>query len=212
MNMSLTFLVPLMLTAATASAQGIQPLTPETLREALERTVSPAAATALNDPVVRKQVAMDSPTHVMKRTERADFVAATRNPPFQFTVVSPYSAALVAAAEARRKFEETPKIDVGTANDALVAIAVQPGKNITTADAIESVAIKRAGQTIRAVRQSVRPVTVRTVAGLTRDLSEGRFVFDFATFAPTEEIEIVLVGKTRNFSWTISTEELAAMR
>jgi hypothetical protein len=68
MNRSLTILVPPVLIAATASAQGIQPLNPETLCEALERTVSPAAATALNDPVVRKQVAMDSPTHVMKRT------------------------------------------------------------------------------------------------------------------------------------------------
>jgi len=64
-----------------------------------------------------------------------------------------------------------------------------------------------AGLTIKRGTQVVKPVSQSLEAG-----GIGTFIFDFAPFAPTEDISLEMAGKARTISCAIDKSVLSAMR
>lgn len=219
---------------ARAEAQGIQPLTEQTLAAAKalaagpsnnglaqlpgvtfgprESSAKPTDLLFLNNPIVRRQALLDSPDYRVGPTERRDFLAVVQTVPFNFALVSPLARAAYAFAEAARRYQDAPSLTLGDLNSGLVVVHVEPSDTITKADAIEDVVIRRAGAVLRASKKDVRPITVRTLGGASAELSQGDFTFPFETFSPTEPITLVLIGRKGNFEWSVSRQELDGMK
>jgi hypothetical protein len=203
----------LFLAVGQARAQGIQPVTQETLELAKKIGTGrrPRDVLFVNSPLMRRQVTLDTPSYRPEPNERLKFIQATKQVPFRFTIVSPFVRAAVLVAEASRRYQETT-LHVQELNAGLVTIHVEPSTTITNAEAIDDVVIKRGGVVIRPSKKDVRPTTLQTLAGATRELAEGDFTFDFGTFVPDAEITIVLIGRAVNFEWTVRPGELDQLK
>jgi len=209
-----TFLIVLCLVAcaSAAGAQGIAPLTPETLHQAVSLSLPLESARMFDSPLARRQLTLDSASYHVGRTERAEFVASVRALPFQFTIVTPFVNAAMTAADARRHLTDMPALDVDALNLQAVHLRVEPADNLMLADTIEDVAVKRGTRILHPTAKVVRPVKVSNLLGASRELSEGDFTFEFETFAPTESITLVFIGQRGNVEWTVLKEDLAQMR
>jgi hypothetical protein len=126
-------------------------------------------------------------------------------------IKSPYIVALETAAEAARRFTKV-SIPYAAINAKKVTLVVEPIGSILEADAVEDVVIKRNGRVLRPLLKTVTPTTFRTAMGATRQLTVGRFTFDFSVFEPSTDIEIVMIGKAENTTCTITADELAELR
>lgn len=120
-----------------------------------------------------------------------------RNDDFTLAFFTPYKQVAYEVWQAVRHGQEPPTPSYGDAQRTRVTIGVTP---IAAAkNPIASVAIKRGGRVIEPATQSL-------------DGGGGRFIFDFAPFAPTAPITIELVGRARTVSCLVARGVLAKLR
>ena len=184
--------------------KGIEELTPERIAQA------GAAADKGKDPpndsllmIIDQRLSTNSMIAVLGVLEKA---------PFSLVIESPFSRAVAALREAKRKFQDSPKLDVNDLNKGAVAVVVGPGSNFTTADGIENVVIERNGQVVKPLSADVRPTTIQNRLGASRASTEGRFTFPLNVFSPDVPITIILIGKSGNFEWSITRTDLSRLK
>jgi len=68
------------------------------------------------------------------------------------------------------------------------------------------------GMILRPLTADVRPTIVQNRLGVTAAAADGDFTFDFSVFEPSQPITFVVVGKSRNFEWMMTPEELARLK
>jgi hypothetical protein len=132
--------------------------------------------------------------------------------PFAIKISSPYVRAMLAAAEAKRKYEPLPSLSVADWNAAGVVVSVSPKGTLTDLRAIENVIIQRDGATIRPRKSDVNLITLQNAMGAQATTTEGLFFFDFSVFEPTSLITVVLIGASTNFEFSLTSDELKRMR
>jgi hypothetical protein len=190
---------------------GMQPLTAESLRSALIEGEKNGAR--MNDSMgalMEKMAARGDVTSADDLPRAASLM--TSPPQYSFVLWSPYSAATLLSAEAKRRFEprQTPSFD--DLNRQQIVVAVVPSSNFLKAGSIENVVIKRGSTVLRPIKSEVVPVEIRNGLGARRTVSKGDFTFPFSAFDPSASTTVVLIGDAGNFEWTITREELARMK
>jgi hypothetical protein len=222
--------------AAGAQTQGIQPLTPATATEAIADGLL-GSSTISNSPVAMRQRAVGRQLSTMVEADpRAapvgcphipcapvltgrDLLMARAalerqlwdRPPFPFTIVTPYYIVSAIARDAARTSTTPTYPALDTLNAGRVAIHVAASDHLGD-DVIANVIIRRDGQTLKPLKASVTPERLTNGFGATWASASGVFVFDFATFAPDLPIVIVLIGRTKNYEWTMSPDELGQLK
>lgn len=197
-------------TVATTS-QGIQPLTADTLARAVAEGQKDKPDASAFMPLA-DFVQVNTMQKIVRDRDLHLRFESYENAPFSPEIESPYVAALLAASEAKRKYEPTPTLDPSTLNAQKVVVHVDPGSQLSTVDVIQNVIIKRNDQIIRPLKQKIVPTTVSNAMGASRPAATGDFTFDFDTFAPTDSITLVFVGAKGNWEWVMSPQELALLK
>lgn len=201
---------PIITTLPTSDvALGIRPLTSRTLAEAIAAGQNGSPTNSLTDPIT---ILTEVRARATKRPAADPRFAAYHNAPFRFLIMSPYVAAMIAAAEAKRKYEPTPTLSADALNADRVVISVRPGELLATADSIENVLIKRNGQIVRPLKQRIIPMTISNALGASEASAQGDFTFDFDVFAPDTPITIVMIGARANLEFTLMPDELAYLK
>lgn len=157
-----------------------------------------------NDPfVMRLRVARDAVT--------LDLI---EDAPFSFFIQTPYSTVSeLAAFAAAAPGAGVRMLTRDEANAQLVSVEVLPGRIARTADAIFHVVLRRGDQEIRPVTARIVPHQVADRAsGRGQLLTAGSFSFPFRAFDADGPLTIVFVGRRTSFEWTLTPEELRALR
>lgn len=141
----------------------------------------------------------------------ARLMNALKSPPFMVIIETPFLTVAGVAHEAKRKFAQMPPVDLRSVNAGII-VHVSPGPMIPDADAVENVVLKKNDQLIKALVADVKPTTIRSAMGLTKELSEGRFLFPIEAFQPDAPLTIIVVGRSANWEWTITAGELGKLR
>jgi hypothetical protein len=116
---------------------------------------------------------------------------------FELTLFTPYKQVAYEVWQTVRRKQPAPTPDYGAAQRTRITVGVTPvagSKNPVTA-----LTIKRGGKEIKPATQSV-------------DDSGGRFIYDFAVFAPTEDITIDFIGRARTQSCLLDQSVLSKLR
>jgi hypothetical protein len=192
---------------------GIRPLDSEGLRAAIrdgeEGRVPPSAPFSLRFLTIREGKAAEDPIGPMDETGLRGVEARA---PFSFLVLSPYVRVALAAAEAKRAGQPRPDTRIEDADTQVVTVRVSPGTAFATADAIESVTIDRGESSWHPVETRIKPFTVHTRSGETKQLAEGEFDLPVEVFEPSAPITLVMQGRRGPFRWTITRTELARLK
>jgi len=199
-----------LITRLDLTPSGMQPLTAESLQNALVEGEQTGAH--MNDSMgmlIRKMNAGGDPTSADDLPRAASLMTPIR---FSFVLWSPYSEASMLSATAKRRFELRPTPSLEDLNRRQIVVEVTPSADFTKAAAIENVVIRRGSAILRPINADVRPVEIRNALGARRMVSEGSFTFPFAAFDPSAPITVVLIGEAGNFEWTVTREELARMK
>ena len=120
-----------------------------------------------------------------------------KNDDFVLALHTPYKQVAFEVWGTVRQGKEPPTPSYSAAQRARVTIGVTPvsgSKNVIT-----SVVVKRGRKTVAPESRAL-------------DAPGGSFTFDFPAFAPTSDITIELVGKTRTVSCSVSKSILARFR
>jgi len=120
-----------------------------------------------------------------------------KNPDYTFALFTPYKQVAYEVWQEVRAKREPPTPSYGDAQKTRITIGVtqNPGaKNPLTA-----LTIRRGGKAIPPATQLL-------------DGGGGRFIYDFAPFAPTAPITIELTGKSRTVTCTVSPDVLKILR
>jgi len=120
-----------------------------------------------------------------------------KNDDFALALFTPYKMVAYEVWQTVRRKQDPPTPDYGAAQRTRITLGVTPvagSKNPITA-----VSIKRGAAAIKPATQSI-------------DEKGGRFIFDFAAFAPTDDITIELVGRVRTQSCLVEKSILAVFR
>ena len=120
-----------------------------------------------------------------------------KNDDYTLALFTPYKQVAYEVWQAVRAKQEPPTPSYGDAQRTRITLGVTPAagaKNPLTA-----VAIKRGAQVVKPATQSF-------------DGGGGRFIFDFAAFAPTSPITIEMTGKARTVSCTVDPSILSKFR
>jgi hypothetical protein len=181
---------------------GIQPVIQATLAEAVELGEQGFAAdmiglVSLRERATRRKVA---PAQGRKLSDG----------PFLVAVRTPFTRAIEAAGEAKRKYEPRPILAPDELNKGLVEVVV--GSKDMKADVITSMVIKRENNLVRPLRQVSLPVQIANLMGGVTRVANSAFVFDLDTFRPTSDITLVLIGERENFEYLMSSRELKLLR
>ncbi|HEY7290082.1 MAG TPA: hypothetical protein VH583_09620 [Vicinamibacterales bacterium] len=118
------------------------------------------------------------------------------NADFTIAMFTPYKMVAYEVWRTVRQGQPAPQPSYGEAQRTRITVKLTPKKG---ANPVTGLAIKRGGQTLKPVSQSI-------------DEGVGNFIFDFATFAPTDAITMDMIGKTHTVSCSIDKPALAAMR
>jgi hypothetical protein len=119
------------------------------------------------------------------------------NEDFTLALFTPYKQVSYEVWQAVRQKQPAPTPSYTDAQKTRITLGITPvagSKNPITA-----AVIKRGGAVVKPATQSV-------------DEKGGRFIFDFAAFAPTEDITIDLVGKSRTQSCVVERAVLTTFR
>jgi hypothetical protein len=206
---------------------GIQPLTSGTLEEAIHLGSEKETGDVISRGLL--VVAYDrafpgglprTPDEMQRAQDRAgvgkvppEFVAVwLGNIPFSVFIESPFVRAASQVSEARRKYQPQPVLNVGVLNASKVTVVVSPGRDFTKADAIENVVIKRGTDILRPTATTLTPTVISNAMGASRELSQGRFTFDFPAFATDAPITMVLIGRTANTEIPVPVDVLKQLR
>jgi hypothetical protein len=186
--------------ASDVCAQGATPLDEAAYADAIAR--GEAGEPPGNEPfVMRLLVARDAAT--------LDLI---EDAPFSFFIQTPYSTVSELAALAAAAPGDVRMLTRDEANARLVSIEVLPGRIARTADAIFHVVLRRDDREIRPVVARVVPHQVEDRAGRGQLLTAGSFSFPFRAFDDGGPLTIVFVGRRTSFEWTLTPEELRALR
>ncbi len=119
------------------------------------------------------------------------------NGDFTLAMFTPYKMVAYEVWRAVNQHQEAPTPSYAEAQRTRISVKLTPkaaAKNPVTA-----LSIKRGEQTVKPVSQSIE-------AGV------GTFIFDFAPFAPTEDISLEMTGKARTVSCVIEKSVLSSLR
>jgi hypothetical protein len=116
---------------------------------------------------------------------------------FTLAMYTPYKQVAYEVWQAVSHKQEPPTPSFADAQRTRITVGVTPvaaAKNPLTA-----LVIKRGGKVVKPATQSL-------------DAGGGRFIFDFAAFAPTEDVTIEMTGKARTVSCVIAKAILTQLR
>jgi len=147
----------------------------------------------------------------------ADCVAPYRlcpseNRRYSAWIATPFSRIAFSVFDALQRHERPKPLEAGDANMWGVGIYVYPAEDYASADAIQRILIRRAGNTIEPATTTLAPVYLTSPAGVKKELSKGFFAFPADVFAPTSEITIVLIGSAGEVTCSFDREKLSALR
>jgi len=120
-----------------------------------------------------------------------------KNDDFALTFFTPYKFVSYNVWEVVSRRQPPPTPDYGAAQRTRITLGITPVKGST--NPITALTIKRGGATVKPATQSV-------------DASGGRFIFDFAAFAPTSDITIELIGQKATRTCLVDQSVLKTFR
>jgi hypothetical protein len=120
-----------------------------------------------------------------------------RNDDFVLALFTPYKQVAYEVWQAVRRKQDPPTPSFADAGRTRVTVGVTPAKG--SKNAITGVAIRRGERTLKPATQSI-------------DATGGRFIFDPAAFAATEDLTIELIGRARTISCTVDQSVLRILR
>jgi hypothetical protein len=125
----------------------------------------------------------------------ADFC---KNDDFTLAFFTPYKAVAYEVWRAVSQHQPAPTPDYGNAQRTRITLGVTLVKG--SKNAITAVAIKRGGRVVKPATQTID------------ESGGGRFIFDFAAFAPSSDITIELVGRGRTRTCIVDQAVLTTLR
>jgi len=131
--------------------------------------------------------------------------------PFIFYIESPFTRIASGVRGWRGSANPPAPLTGERANQDLVGIDVRPGPDLSTADEVKDVFVRR-GATVWKPLRATRETTTMRSGGREKVFRCGTFTFPFEVFEPSSDITVVVVGAKGNFEWTIVRDELAAMK
>ncbi len=185
---------------------GIRPLTAESLKEALSMTEADVSKVSM--PLLVKLVAAEHDPATMLYSA----MTLAKDAPFGVELLTPFSRAAMAAAQARRKFATPRSANLAALNSGGVVVNVTAGSSFLTADAVEGMVIRRGDQVIKPLTSRIQPAVIGNRMGAKSPSAVGVFTFPMNAFAPTSPLTIVIVGNLRNFEIPMTTVELGMLR
>ena len=120
-----------------------------------------------------------------------------KNEDFALAMYTPYKMVAYEVWRVVKQHQPAPTPSYQEAQRTRVTIGVKPVKG--SKNPITAIAIKRGGRVVKPVSQTL-------------DAGSGSFTFDFAAFAPTEDITIDLIGRTATRSCLVEQPVLARFR
>jgi hypothetical protein len=120
-----------------------------------------------------------------------------KNDDFTLALFTPYKQVAYEVWQAVRQKQEPPTPSYADAQRTRITLGVTPAAG--SKNAIAAAAIKRGARVVKPATQSL-------------DAGGGRFIFDFAAFAPTADITIELTGRARTQSCVVAKAILAKFR
>ena len=121
-----------------------------------------------------------------------------KNPDFTLAMYTPYKQVAYEVWQAVQKKQEPPTPSYADAQRTRITVGVTPAAGAK--NPIAAVTIARGGRVVKPVTQSLE-------SG-----GGGKFIFDFAPFAPTEDITIEFAGKARTLKCEVDKTVLATFR
>ena len=120
-----------------------------------------------------------------------------KNADFTLSLYTPYKQVAYEVWLAVRRGQPPPTPDYSAAGRTRITVGIKPAKGAN--NPITALVIKRGGRTLNPATQSL-------------DEAGGRFIFDYAAFAPTEDITIAMIGRARTVSCSVEKSVLALFR
>lgn len=120
-----------------------------------------------------------------------------QNDDFVIALFTPYKLVAYETWQAARKHQEPLATSYADAQKTRITVGITPSKG--SKNAITGVSISRGGRIIKPATQSL-------------EAPGGRFIFDFAPFAPTSDITLELAGNSRTISCLVEKSVLARLR
>ena len=120
-----------------------------------------------------------------------------KNDDFVLTLFTPYKLVAYETWQATRAKREPAATSFADAQKTRITLGVTPVKG--SKNTITAVSIKRGARVVKPATQALEP-------------PGGRFIFDFAAFAPASDITIELVGSARTHTCLIEKPVLALFR
>ena len=120
-----------------------------------------------------------------------------QNDVFVIALFTPYKLVAHVTWQATRKRQEPLATSYGDAQKTRITVGITPAKG--SKNVITAVSIARAGRVTKPATQAL-------------EAPGGRFIFDFAAFAPTSNITLELAGASRTISCLVEKSVLARLR
>ena len=120
-----------------------------------------------------------------------------KNDDFAIALFTPYKLVAYETWQATRKRQEPLATSYGDAQKTRITVGITPVKG--SKNAVTAVSIARGGRVIKPATQAL-------------DAPGGRFIFDFAVFAPTSDITLELAGNNGTIRGLVEKSVLARLR
>jgi hypothetical protein len=120
-----------------------------------------------------------------------------QNDDFVIALFTPYKLVAYETWQATRKRQEPLATSYADAQKTRITVGITPAKG--SKNAITAVSIARGGRVVKPATQAL-------------EAPGGRFIFDFAAFAPTSGITLELAGSNRTISCVVEKPVLARLR
>ena len=127
-------------------------------------------------------------------------------------IATPFSRVASGVFNALRERRRPNPMTFGVATRWGVGIYVLPAERSATADAIESLEIRRDGRVMHPVTSTVAPVQVTRSDGSSATLSRGFFTFSPEIFEPSAGVTVVFVGRAGESTCLLPPDRLTALR
>jgi hypothetical protein len=120
-----------------------------------------------------------------------------KNDDFAVALFTPYKLVAYETWQATRKRQEPLATSYGDAQKTRITVGITPVKG--SKNTVTALSIARGGRVIKPASQAL-------------DAPGGRFIFDFAAFAPTSDITLELAGSSRTIRCVVEKSVLARLR
>jgi hypothetical protein len=120
-----------------------------------------------------------------------------KNDDFTLALFTPYKLVAYETWQATRKKLQPLTTSYADAQKTRITVGVKPAKG--SKNAITALSITRGARSVKPATQSL-------------DAGGGSFIFDFAAFAPTDDITIEMVGRAKTLTCTVEKRVLAQFR